>query len=100
MSILLKGLDMPEGDKALVVVINSNGTIDRPNWQWDYTLIKGAKAISIPDHGDLIDKDALIKDLIDDYDFPIEGLSLDDICYALENAPVVIPAERIEDETY
>ena len=65
MSILLKGLEMPEGDKALVVVINSNGTVDRPNWQWDCTLIKGAEAIPVSDNEDTISRRAAIK-AIDD----------------------------------
>ena len=55
MSILIKGLKMPKGDEALVIVINSNGVIEEPNWQWDYTLINGAEAVEFPDHGDLID---------------------------------------------
>ena len=86
MSILIKGLTMPRGDKALVIVINSNGTIDRPNWQWDCTLIRGAEAISIPEHGDLVDIDAMLDDFAElrDYDFASREY-------------VVIPAERGEE---
>ena len=65
MSVLIKGLEMPEGDKALVIVINSNGTVDRPNWQWDCTLIKGAEAIPVSDNEDTISRRAAIK-AIDD----------------------------------
>lgn len=86
MSILLKGLSMPRGDKALVIVINSNGTIDKPNWQWDCTLIRGAEAISIPEHGDLVDIDEMLCDFAElrDYDFASREY-------------VVIPAERSEE---
>ena len=108
MSILLKGLKMPEEDKALVIVINSNGTIDKPNWQWDYTLIKGAKAIPLPSHGDLIDRDSYKVDLgINDFDCEKCGWhglfgckregDFSDACFFLENAEVIIPAERSED---
>lgn len=100
MSILIKGLKMPKGDKALVVCINSNGTVDRPNWQWDYTLIKGAEAVELPDHGDLIDKDALMNDL----GISPNCKSEEDcegqfcaVCFRLREAPTVIEAERNEE---
>ena len=86
MSILLKGLKMPEGDNAVVVVIHSNGTVDRPNWQWDCTLIKGAEAISIPDHGNLIDKDVLLQHVVEIIPQKV-----------FDFVPVVIPAERSEE---
>ena len=85
MSILLKGLKMPEGDNAVVVVIHSNGTVDRPNWQWDCTLIKGAEAISIPDHGNLIDKDVLLQHVVEIIPQKV-----------FDFVPVVIPEERSE----
>ena len=112
MSILLKGLKMPKGDKALVIVINSNGTVDRPNWQWDYTLIKGAEAIPVPDHGDLIEKPVLIDELAiseepDDCsgcasynsydDFCCRSLDFQNMCKSIRTTPVVIPAERSEE---
>ena len=92
MSILIKGLNMPKGDKALVVVINSNGTVDRPNWQWDCTLIKGAEAVELRDHGDLIDRDEFEVKHINGrwYDAYVSHK-------AVLSAPVIIPAERSED---
>ena len=91
MSILIKGLNMPKGDKALIVVINSNGTVDRPNWRWDCTLIKGAEAVELPDHGDLIDRDILLSKVQKWYWEALE---------TVKRMPPVIPAERIEDETH
>ena len=58
--------------------------------------------VEVPDHGDLIDRDEWRKSLIDEGEtigidgFSIDGLTADDVCYAIENAPVVIPAEREE----
>jgi hypothetical protein len=117
MSILLKGLKMPEGDNAVVVVIHSNGTVDRPNWQWDCTLIKGAEAISIPDHGDLIDRDKFVAEKREQFcadcrkrkstktglfvyeigDCVCRACDTDDMLDYIEEAPVVIPAERSEE---
>lgn len=59
--------------------------------------------IELPDHGDLIDRETLKKSLIDKGEtigidgFSIDGLSADDVCCAIENAPVIIPAERSEE---
>ena len=119
MSILIKGLQMPKGDKTLVVCINSNGTVDRPNWQWDCTLIKGAEAVELFDHGDLIDMAELwekasrfradaagmvhLKTLtskIDPSDYIAWNIRLDEremFERMVESAPVVIPAESSED---
>ena len=100
MSVLIKGMKMPKGDKALVVVINSNGTVDRPNWRWDCTLIKGAEAVELPDHGDLIDRDALREKahkLPNGYNHGYFHKCVDEL---FDYAPVVIPAERSEDATH
>ena len=86
MSILIKGLKMPKGDKSLVLVINSNGTIDRPNCQWDCTLIKGTEAVELHEHGNLIDADRFFDEFCELCDYEFE---------ALRNY-LVIPAERGE----
>ena len=117
MSILIKGLKMPEKDEALVIVINSNGTVESPNWQWDYTLIKGAEAVPVPDHGDLIDRDAFVAEKREQFcadcckrkslktgrfvydigDCVCRACDTDDMLDYIAEAPVVIPAERSED---
>ena len=91
MSTLIKGLKMPKGDKALVVDINSNGTVDRPNWQWDCTLIKGAEAVELPDHGDLLDKDELSRLVGESFEYFLARLGL-------RCPKAVIPAERSESD--
>lgn len=65
--------------------------------------------IAVPDHGDLVDRDALAKELgINDFDcdkcgwhkekpYPYCSAELDDACFSLENAEVIIPAERTAD---
>lgn len=62
MSILIKGIEMPKEGSWKTVRIYPDGTCAVPNWQGDCTLIQGAKAIPVPPHGDLIDRDTLMKD--------------------------------------
>lgn len=64
-------------------------------------MFYGHEIIELPNHGDLIDREVLKKkSLIDESEtvgidgFSVDGLSADDVCYIIENAPVVIPAER------
>ena len=74
----------------IISVINSNGVIEEPNLQWDYTLIKGAEAVELPDHGDLIDRDIVWRDMV-------QTKSFQEAQIAIWKAPVVIPAERSEE---
>lgn len=104
MSILLKGLKMPEKDEALVVVINSNGAVESPNWQWDYTLIKGAEAIPVPDHGDLIDREYAVGSAcsgriraLPTTEDGEDWIRVEEVRQSLKSVPAVIPAERSEE---
>lgn len=53
--------------------------------------------IELPDHGDLIDKDALKEDIADKYDCET-WVGIDEAIKCADAAHVVIPAERSEDE--
>ena len=53
--ILIKGVEMPEEGNWKTIRIYPTGECAIPNWQGDCTIIKGAKAIHVPDHGRLID---------------------------------------------
>ena len=89
MSIYIKNLNKPVGDE--VIVLMPDGA----------ALLKGypqpletMEIIEVPQHGRLIDADALIVDLMDR---GIEGLQTDDFCevqQAIDNAPTVIPADK------
>ena len=82
--IYIKGLKMPTGDNWRSVRIHSDGSVFRPIGFGDYALIKEAKAIAVPDHGELIDRDEL--NVTDSWEW---------IRY---QAPTVIQAERSEDD--
>ncbi len=85
MSLLIKGLKMPKKeDELLCIRIYPSGkvTIDM-----DLQCKQVAEAVELPNHGNLIDRDALcIKG----------GRNCGKMFFAelLKNAPVVIPAER------
>ena len=60
--IYITGMGMPEEDEEIIIRILPNGTV-----MTEYALpITGVKAIPVPEHGDLIDRDKLEKD-IDNY---------------------------------
>lgn len=111
MSVLIKGAKPPSGcrwcyfnDDSKCVLIagcdydDTNGTNRR----------KDCPLIELPDHGDLIERDTLMTSLgmaMDCEDCPNRtqfffcGLSTEmaEVCDKLENAPVIIPAERSEE---
>lgn len=94
MSVLIKGMKMPTEGKIMAIYKLKGEFFASLNGTKLYPLIE------LPDHGDLIDREAWKKSLIDEGEtigidgFSIDGLSADDVCHAIENAPVVIPAER------
>lgn len=81
MGIYIKGIDMPRDCEYLDLVITSDGNV----CCYDAEGVSVAKAIPVPDHGDLIDREALI--------------ATDSWEWIRHIAPVVIPAERSEDAT-
>ena len=61
MSILIKGMEMPKD--VTLIAISTDGTVDIISGQPDLSWVTlKDKAIPIPDHGDLIDRDELLKE--------------------------------------
>jgi hypothetical protein len=102
--ILIKGMEMPKEGSWKTVRIYPDGTCAVPNWQGDCTFIKGAKAVPVPEHGRLIDADALVnKHFGKEYlskimtaDEDDMGTALVNIPLVINNAPTIIPAEEGE----
>lgn len=93
MSVLIKGIDLPKCGWYLDLVITADGVVR------DYGIEDEqiAEAIELPDHGDLIDRDALL-DSSPVYVTASFGKSTEFISRCkVNNAPVVIPAERSSD---
>lgn len=93
--IYIPGLRVPEeNEDELWIAVRSDGTVTF-NAEWGWTTNKG-KAVSVPPHGDLIDRyDLKNKEITIDYDewddtFDDGLLFVTDL---LDNAPVIIPAE-------
>lgn len=92
MSIVINGIKMPEApDEMIELAIFGDGTVIQTGESWRspedgkcyWTVTNPEKfgsAVSIPEHGDLIDRDAL----------PPSRVEWEDIV----NAPTIIPAEK------
>lgn len=101
MSVLIKGLTMPEKGKCMTIMIFHDGTI---------VSAEGSEiighAVQVPPHGRLIDADAFTKEECNCCDGACEVISCDCIScksdYRCEfmkdiaNAPTIIPAEGEE----
>jgi hypothetical protein len=93
MSILIKGMEMPTD--GTVFVIDSAGQVWSNEWPTrGYARLDGVTVVPVPAHGDLIDRDALMVDLMDR---GIEGIQTDDwheIQQTVADAPTIIQAEE------
>ena len=98
MSILIKGMEMPTKENA-VILITPSGDVwmigDMPNE--DTHLVK-AKAVNVPPHGRLGDLDALEEKAIERSRCGVSVNVLEKVitAYDIETAPTVIPAEEGE----
>ena len=89
MSILIKGMEMPQGDDELRLIIHSNGQVIISH----ETYFNETEAIPVLPHGKLIDADALIISTAVPLDGkPYQYVHIDNI----KNASTIIPAEEGE----
>lgn len=113
MSVLIKGMKMPNGCKDCVLVKRGNVydicPLLRAAVDDDVEFggsPRNCPLIELPDHGDLVDRNEFIRRLQSwalliamahgDDDEWIKCIG--DVCDHLYDAPVIIPAERSEDE--
>ena len=92
MSVLIKGIYLPQNETYLDLVITADGNV----CCYDHEGVSVAKAVELPDHGDLIDRDALFDDNSWDW-FNEWGSTVNKQAELVVNAPVVVPAERSEE---
>ena len=103
MSVLIMGLKMQKEETLKIAIRDGTASVYLDEGKADYYSV-----IELPDHGDLIDRDALMTRL---------GMAMDcdgcpnrtavyfcglprevmEVCDELEKAPAVIPAERSEE---
>ena len=92
--ILIRGMEMPTGE-PLRIVLNPNGQlfVDHGVTFTEY------EAVELPEHGEVIDRDAFIKNECLDRD--CLDCECDDRCDMIKNlktAPVIVPASKEETE--
>lgn len=94
MSILIKGMEMPTDEARAFTIVFSNGkaAISVEPFEWH-------EVIPVPDHGDLIDRAALLVEINKICDRRDAGIISDLTCLqqilsALRHAPTIIPADR------
>ena len=90
--VLILGMEMPRRrEEVFLFAVDSDGKV----YGWDSEELPRLKAIAIPDHGRLIDADALKKKhhWTDDF-YETEYVEVEDI----DAAPTIIPASDTESE--
>lgn len=97
MSILIKGMEMPKNEE--LIIICSDGTVEMTNN--DGSRVCEQKAIELPPHGDLIDRDALNIDISKSVVFTVaknrpsaEMRGAFKVLDRLEIAPTIIESEE------
>ena len=97
MSILIKGLKMPKKGTCIDIVILDDGTV--VCYDDDKKI---GEAVELPDHGDLVDRDKLMMKMWEASAYAPNHCTWVNsrVVFAkdIEDAPVVISAERSEDE--
>ena len=92
MSILIKGLKMPEDGEFLDLVITADGVVRA----YDQEDEKIAEAVELPAHGDLMEKDLALAIVKVPATTEAEFIEKMRMVQAMIDAPVAIPAERNE----
>lgn len=81
MGIYIKNMEMPEfGEK--IIILTSSGYVEDVSGQ----VINGIEAMPVPEHGRLIDADALVHSYYHAPSFP-------NLCKAINDASTIIPAD-------
>lgn len=106
MSILIRGMEMPK-EGFVEILICYDGTVQQTGKSYRidgidyYTPYVGkmpvmCKAIPVPQHGRLIDADALKIEMMDENLDGYQGHSWREVGQIIDDAPTVIPAEECE----
>lgn len=92
MSILIKGMEMPKEGSWVTLRVFPDGQCFIYSWHGnDFDFMEYLTAATVPPHGDLIDRDALLRSCPTNLGAPI---------YAINEAPTVIPTEEVYVQGY
>ena len=95
MSVLIRGMEMPENGSCIQIVIDDDGKVYPSVEKCILKMGSIAKAVSVPPHGDLVDRKVA-------FDYWL--CAANDFCWsptdenfkkALEATPTVIPADEV-----
>ena len=90
--ILIQGMEMPaKGYKT--IILHSNGRVYEPTSE-ELIVNKIADATELPPHGDLIDRDAMLKSSREDRLMWVYDLT--DLPEFAADLPVIVPSEKGE----
>lgn len=84
--ILIRGMEMPKGNEAVTITIFPNGKVSLAH---DRRFAEYAEAVPVPDHGRLIDADAL-----GEFPFNMDFCDGGEADEWVRNAPTIIPASE------
>ncbi len=100
MSVLIKGMEMPQDGSWKTIRIYPDGTCAIPNWQGDCTFLKGTQAVELPPHGRLIDIEPFMRGLYEEIQMGQITYTSQEIYDMMDNEiksmPTIIEAEGRE----
>lgn len=99
MSVLLMGMELPK-DGFITITVTSDGRVvgnsKKENGKFEYLDNEDiAKAVPVPEHGRLIDADALIEQC---HGHNSQRTIWGEIEYLVDDAPTIISAEPLSEE--
>lgn len=106
MSLYIPEVKIPQDKQSILMWLSSDGTV--AYYVGTYPKLGGeVKAIEIPDHGNLIDREAFRKDMDNHYPFDrytqsshgTEDVAKSKMIQLLSEAEILIPAEGMENDT-
>ena len=108
MSVLIKDIEMPKNHNHVTITIWSDGTASYGLYNRGESLVgfKNVKAVPVPEHGDLIDRDALCE-MLEKYKDEYALKAKEDIVHLhkawglheaelmAESLPTIIPSDEV-----
>lgn len=93
-------MEMPKNHNYVTITIWSNGAANYGLHNRGESLIdfRNVKVVSVPEHGDLIDRDAAAEKIWDDMRFPSNLANAQFFVNELREMPTIIPADPAEEE--
>ena len=97
MDILIKNMEMPKGNTPLVLIINSDGSVDEIDCS-DEINATDATAIALPPHGRLVSEDEIIAKMqdvfINNFCKDKERIVYEKLVKAILDAPTILEASK------